>query len=231
MKALTRLAHDKGALTVWDLAHTAGATPVDLSGANADFAVGCTYKYLNGGPGAPAFIYVAPRHAETVRPALSGWLGHDAPFAFEQSYRPGSGIERMRVGTPPVLALSALEAALDIWDMTTMADIRAKSIDLTEQFIKEVEARCPMLTLASPRDAADRGSQVSFHFAEGYAAMQALIAHGVIGDFRAPDIMRFGFTPLYIDAGDVTRAAEILEHIMTARLWDAPEYKSRARVT
>ncbi|MDU8928987.1 kynureninase [Alisedimentitalea sp. MJ-SS2] len=231
MKALTALAHEKGVLTVWDLAHTAGATPVDLAGANADFAVGCTYKYLNGGPGAPAFIYVAPRHAEATSPALSGWLGHDAPFAFEQSYRPGAGIERMRVGTPPVLALTALEAALDIWDMTTMDEVRARSIELTELFIKEVESRCPMLTLASPRDPNMRGSQVSFHFNEGYAAMQALIARGVIGDFRAPDIMRFGFTPLFIDADDVTRAAQILEDVMTNNLWDAPEYKTRARVT
>ena len=231
MAALTALAHEKGALTIWDLAHSAGAIPVDLDGANADFAVGCTYKYLNGGPGAPAFIYVAPRHAFAAQPALSGWLGHDAPFAFEQSYRPGAGIERMRVGTPPVLALSALESALDIWDMTDMAAIRAASIELTETFIAEVEARCPDLTLASPRVPEQRGSQVSFRFAEGYAAMQALIARGVIGDFRAPDIMRFGFTPLYIGKSDVIRAAEIIEDIMTNRLWDAAEYKTRARVT
>ncbi|WP_372609808.1 kynureninase [Aquicoccus sp.] len=231
MKALTAKAHAMGAITVWDLAHTAGATPVDVSGANADFAVGCTYKYLNGGPGAPAFIYVAPRHADAARPALSGWLGHDAPFAFEQSYRPGAGIERMRVGTPPVLAMAALDSALDIWDMTTMEDIRARSLDLTQLFIDEVERRCPDLDLATPRAPERRGSQVSFRFAEGYAAMQALIARGVIGDFRAPDIMRFGFTPLYIDEGDVIAAAEILEDIMQNRLWDTPEYKARARVT
>ncbi|WP_137699901.1 kynureninase [Marimonas lutisalis] len=231
MKRLTEKAHAVGALTVWDLAHTAGATPVDLSGANVDFAVGCTYKYLNGGPGAPAFIYVAPRHAAAARPALSGWLGHDAPFAFELGYRPGAGIERMRVGTPPVLALAALESALDIWDMTTMDDIRAKSIALTSLFIEEVEARCPDLSLATPRDPAQRGSQVSFRFEHGYAAMQALIARGVIGDFRAPDIMRFGFTPLYIDEADVIAAAEILHDIMQNRLWDHPEYKARARVT
>jgi len=231
MKALTAKAHAHGVITVWDLAHTAGATPVDLSGAKADFAVGCTYKYLNGGPGAPAFIYVAPRHADVVRPALSGWLGHAAPFAFDQSYTAGSGIERMRVGTPPVLALAALETALDIWDMTTMADIRAASIDLTNLFIAEVEATCPMLSLASPRDSALRGSQVSFAFENGYAAMQALIARGVIGDFRAPDIMRFGFTPLYIDAADVKAAAAIIADVMTNKLWDKPEYHARARVT
>ncbi|WP_377513070.1 kynureninase [Octadecabacter sp. R77987] len=231
MKALTAKAHSVGALTVWDLAHTAGATPVDLAGAGADFAVGCTYKYLNGGPGAPAFIYVAPRHADQVRPALSGWLGHDAPFAFDLDYRPGAGIERMRVGTPPVLALAALETALDIWDMTTMDDVRAQSIALCEQFIAGVEAACPMLTLASPREAAQRGSQVSFKFADGYAAMQALIARGVIGDFRAPDIMRFGFTPLYIDAADVDAAVAVIADVMGNRLWDAPEYHARQTVT
>lgn len=231
MADLTARAHAAGALTIWDLAHSAGALPVDLAGAGADFAVGCTYKYLNGGPGAPAFIYVAPRHADAARPALSGWLGHQAPFAFDTSYRPGAGIERMRVGTPPVLALAALEAALDIWDMTTMQDIRAASIALTERFITGIEASCPMLALATPREAALRGSQVSFRFPDGYAAMQALIAHGVVGDFRAPDIMRFGFTPLFIDARDVDSAIAIIADVMTHDLWDRPEYKNRARVT
>ena len=231
MAALTARAHAAGALTVWDLAHSAGALPVDLAGCNVDFAVGCTYKYLNGGPGAPAFIYVAPRHADTARPALSGWLGHAAPFAFDPSYRPGAGIERMRVGTPPVIALAALEASMDIWDMVSMADLRATSLALSEQFITGVEAACPMLTLASPRDPAMRGSQVSFRFADGYAAIQALIARGVVGDFRAPDIMRFGFTPLFIDAGDVDRAIAIIADVMNNRLWDDPVYKTRARVT
>ncbi|GAA6162816.1 kynureninase [Pelagimonas sp. KU-00592-HH] len=231
MKALTTLAHAKGVVTVWDLAHTAGATDVRLSECNADFAVGCTYKYLNGGPGAPAFIYVAPRHADTARPALSGWLGHDAPFAFDLDYRPGAGIERMRVGTPPVLALTALEKALDIWDLTTISDVRQKSQDLTALFISEVESRCPQLQLATPRDPAKRGSQVSFHFEQGYAAMQALISRGVIGDFRAPDIMRFGFTPLYIDETDVRAAVDILEDVMTNALWDRPEFKTRSKVT
>ncbi|WP_439110020.1 kynureninase [Lentibacter sp.] len=231
MKALTAKAHAVGALTIWDLAHTAGATDVKLSEAKADFAVGCTYKYLNGGPGAPAFIYVAPRHADTVRPALSGWLGHAAPFAFDMSYRAGAGIERMRVGTPPILALASLEAALDAWDEVDMAALRSRSQELTQLFLQEVEARCPMLTLASPRDAAARGSQVSFAFEEGYAAMQALIARGVIGDFRAPDIMRFGFTPLFIDEGDVLRACDILEEVMAGKLWDKPEYHARAAVT
>ncbi|MCA0928918.1 kynureninase [Ruegeria profundi] len=231
MKALTELAHANGAVTVWDLAHSAGAIPVDLTGCNVDFAVGCTYKYLNGGPGAPAFIYVAPRLADRARPALSGWLGHEAPFAFDLDYRPGTGIERMRVGTPPILQMTALSAAMDIWDMADMADVRAKSIELTELFIARVEAACPELELVSPRDPNQRGSQVSFRFDDGYAAMQALIARGVIGDFRAPNIMRFGFTPLYIDEKDVEGAVEILADIMNNRLWDTPEYKVQQRVT
>lgn len=231
MKALTAKAHANGVIALWDLAHTAGATDVKLAECKADFAVGCTYKYLNGGPGAPAFIYVNPKHVDIARPAMSGWLGHDAPFAFEQSYRPHTGIERMRVGTPPVLALSALSTALDIWDMVDIEDVRRKSQDLTNLFIAEVEARCPELTLASPREADHRGSQVSFAFENGYPAMQALIARGVIGDFRAPNIMRFGFTPLYIDEGDVVRAAEILQDIMTNRLWDRDDYKVKSAVT
>ncbi len=231
MAALTAKAHEAGAVTVWDLAHTAGAMAVDLAGCAADFAVGCTYKYLNAGPGAPAFIYVAPRHIETCQPALSGWLGHEAPFAFDLDYRPGTGIERMRVGTPPVLQMAALDAALDIWDSVDMDALRAASVALTEQFIAGIEAACPMLTLASPRDPAARGSQVSFRFADGYAAMQACIAQNLIGDFRAPDIMRFGFTPLFIDAGDVDRAIAIVSDVMTNRLWDDPQFKTRARVT
>jgi kynureninase len=231
MKGLTARAHAAGAVTVWDLAHSAGALPVDVAGAGADFAVGCTYKYLNGGPGAPAFIYVSPRHAATAFPALSGWLGHDAPFAFEPAYRPGAGIERMRVGTPPVLAMAALDAALDVWEGVDMAALRARSIELSNLFIREVEAACPMLTLASPRDPSQRGSQVSFRFNEGYAVIQALIARGVIGDFRAPDILRFGFTPLYLGTAEVRTAARHLSEVMAGRLWDRPEYRTRAAVT
>ena len=231
MKALTAKAHAAGVVTVWDLAHSAGAIPVDLAGANADFAVGCTYKYLNGGPGAPAFIYVRPDLAAQVRPALSGWLGHDAPFAFEPAYRPGAGIERMRVGTPPIVALTALDAALDAWDGVTMDTVRARSIELTELFIAEVEARCPALELASPREPARRGSQVSFRFGEGYAAMQALIARGVIGDFRAPDVMRFGFTPLYVSPGEVVEAARILAEIIDGRAYLEPRFRTRAKIT
>ncbi len=231
MRHLTRIAHEAGALAVWDLAHSAGALPVDLAGCGADFAVGCTYKYLNSGPGGPAFIYVAPRHAEAARPALSGWLGHEAPFAFDLDYRPGRGIERMRVGTPPVLQLAALDAAMDVWDGVAMDDLRARSIELSQAFIAAVEAACPDLVLASPRDPQARGSQVSFRHPEGYAIMQALIAEGVIGDFRAPDILRFGFTPLYTAMADVEGAARILARVMADRRWDRPEYRRRARVT
>ncbi len=231
MTALTRAAQDLGIVVIWDLAHSAGALPVDMLGSNAEFAVGCTYKYLNGGPGSPAFIYVRADLADQVEPALSGWLGHEAPFEFDLEYRPGAGIERMRVGTPPVIQFAALDAALDLWDDVDMQDLRARSIVLSDLFIREVEARCPALTLASPRDAQQRGSQVSFHFSEGYAAMQALISRGVIGDFRAPDIMRFGFTPLYVDESDVMAAVEILQDIMMKRLWDVPEFKLKNEVT
>jgi kynureninase len=231
MANLIARAHAAGALVVWDLAHSAGAIPVDLAGADTDFAVGCSYKYLNSGPGGPAFIYVAPRLADHVRPALSGWLGHEAPFAFDLDYRPGAGIERMRVGTPPVLQLAALDAALDVWDSVDMSDLRARSLELQGIFIERVEAACPMLSLATPRDPAQRGSQVSFRHTQGYAIMQALIAEGVIGDFRAPDILRFGFTPLYLSPEDVTRAADILCDIMATGRWDRPDYHARSKVT
>jgi kynureninase len=231
MAALTAKAHAAGAVTVWDLAHSAGALPVDLTGAGADFAIGCGYKYLNGGPGAPAFIYVRPEHAGRVSPALAGWMGHAAPFAFDLDYRPAGGVNRMRVGTPPILSMASLDAALDVWDGISMAEVRAQSIELSQTFITEVEARCPELVLASPRDPELRGSQVSFAFVEGYAAMQAAIANGVVGDFRAPDIMRFGFTPLYVGLDDVVRAAGTIGRVMGGRLWDRPEFKQRAKVT
>jgi kynureninase len=224
-------AHDVGALVIWDLAHSAGAFPVDLSSSKADLAAGCTYKYLNGGPGAPAFIYVRPDLIEHVQPALSGWLGHASPFAFDLTYLPGLGIERMRVGTPPVLQMAALEAALDIWEQVDVGELRQRSIELSEFFIMECERRCPELTLASPRDPNQRGSQVSFHFRHGYAAMQALIDQGVIGDFRAPDIMRFGITPLYIDEADILKAATALDRVMSEKRWALPAYQRRQGVT
>ncbi|GLS87886.1 kynureninase [Cypionkella aquatica] len=231
MAAITARAHQHGALTIWDLAHSAGAFQVELAKCNVDFAVGCTYKYLNSGPGGPAFIYVAPRHAEVARPALSGWQGHAAPFAFDLDYRPATGAERMRVGTPPILQLAALEASLDIWDSVDMGALRKTALALQDQFIAGIEAACPTLTLATPRAHQERGSQVSFRHPEGYAIMQAMIARGVIGDFRAPDIIRCGFIPLFIDASDVAKAVEIIADIMQNNLWDRPEYKTRAKVT
>ena len=231
MAALTATAKAAGALTIWDLAHSAGALPVYLAEAGADFAVGCSYKYLNSGPGGPAFIYVAPRHAEIARPALSGWLGHEAPFAFDLDYRPGRGIERMRVGTPPILQLAALDAAMDVWNTADIADVRARALVLGDRFIAGVEAACPMLALATPRDHAMRGSQISFRHPQGYAIMQALIARGVVGDFRAPDILRFGLTPLFIGEAEIDGAVAALAAIMEGGLWDSPEYHARAKVT
>jgi len=233
MAALTRLAHEAGALTLWDLAHSAGAVPLDLAGANVDFAVGCGYKYLNGGPGAPAFFHVAARHADDFVQPLAGWFGHEAPFAFEPHYRPAPGAARYLCGTPPVLAMAALDAALELWDDVDMTALRAKSLALTDAFIATVEAMCPDmgLELVTPRDPARRGSQVSFSHPQGHAVMQALIARGVIGDFRAPDILRFGFTPLYTRFTDVFDAAAILREVLTSRDYTRPQFQIRARVT
>lgn len=231
MAKLSAKAHALGIVTVWDLAHSAGALPVDLSGCAVDFAAGCTYKYLNAGPGAPAFLYVSPRHAESARAALSGWMGHAKPFAFELAYAAAGGVERMRVGTPPVLAMAALEASLDIWDRVDIAEVRARSLALGDLLISEVERRCPQLKLVTPRAHEHRGSQVSFAFEAGYAAMQALIARGVIGDFRAPDIMRFGITPLYIGEIEIVRAAEIIEEVIVNEVWRRPEYQVVNAVT
>lgn len=231
IKAVTKAVQAQGAVMLWDLAHSAGAIEVDLEGSNCEFAIGCTYKYLNGGPGAPAFIYVRGDLVETIEPALSGWLGHRQPFAFDLSYKAGAGIERMRVGTPPVIQLTALEVAMELWADVDMAELRAESIVLQEQFIMEIERDVPQLTLASPRDSVVRGSQVSFQFAEGYAAMQAVIDRGVIGDFRAPDIMRFGFTPMYLDAADISAAVAIIADVINNNLWDQDKYKIRSKVT
>ena len=231
MAGLTGAAHAAGALTVWDLSHSAGALPIDLEAAGADLAVGSTYKFLNGGPGAPAFIYVASRHIERVRPALCGWLGHEAPFAFDLDYRPGPGIARMRIGTPSILGLAALDAALDAWEGVSIEDVRAQSVELSELFIREVERRCPELELVSPRSALERGSQVSLRFADAYPFMQALIDRGVVGDFRPPDVMRFGIAPLYLDAGDIVRAAGVMEDVLSERSWDRPRYRQMKAVT
>ncbi len=231
MATISRVARAQGAVMIWDLAHSAGAVPVDVGSAGCEFAVGCTYKYLNAGPGSPAFIYVRPDLISSVEPALAGWMGHDAPFGFEPDYRPASSVERMRVGTPPVLQMSALEAALEVWDGITIDEVYARSVVLSERFVAEIESQCPALTLVSPRAPAQRGSHVAFAFEHGYAATQALIARGVIGDFRAPDIMRFGFAPLYLSDDDVVRAAAMVARVVRDRLWDRPEFKIKKRVT
>ncbi|MGC6411528.1 MAG: kynureninase [Candidatus Puniceispirillaceae bacterium] len=231
MAGITRLVQAHGAVMIWDLAHSAGALPVDLQASGPEFAVGCTYKYLNAGPGAPAFIYVHPDIAASVQPALSGWMGHASPFDMSPDYQPADGAGRLRIGTPPVVQMAMLDAALDLWDEISLDEIRAASLRLSGLFIKEVEARCPEFTLASPRDPKQRGSQVSFAFKEGYAFMQALIAHSVIGDFRPPDLMRFGFTPLYLDEGDILQALEIIEEVYLSQLWRDPAFQKRQPVT
>jgi kynureninase len=233
LAAVTAAAHRAGALMLWDLAHSAGAVPVDLTGAGADFAVGCGYKYLNGGPGAPAFVWVAPRHQERFVQPLSGWLGHAEPFAFDPEYRPASGIGRYVCGTPPVLSMVALEAGADLLLQADPAALREKSTRLTESFIAAVEQQAAGLglTLITPREPARRGSQVSFRHEAGYPVMQALIARGVIGDFRAPDILRFGFAPLYTRFVDAWDAAAALADVLRTRAWDRPEFHRRAAVT
>lgn len=230
-KKIIKAAKQNGSLVILDLAHSAGAIDTDLTELEVDLAVGCTYKYLNGGPGSPAFIYVNPNLVNSLDPCLYGWLGHKNPFDFSLNYYPASGIDRMRVGTPPVIAMAALEASLDIWETVNINDVRETSIQLTDQFIKGVEQKCPMLQLITPRLPENRGSQVSFSFEHGYAAMQACIERGVIGDFRAPDVMRFGFTPLFIDSQDVERAIETLAEIMSKDLWNDPKFQKRNKVT
>lgn len=232
MVEVTRQAHAKGVLVVWDLSHSAGAIPVDLNGAKADFAVGCGYKFLNGGPGAPAFIFVAERH-QAAMPVLSGWFGHASPFAFEEDYRPAAGIIRFQCGTPQVLGLAALECGIDLIAQADLAQLRAKSLALGDLFIAQMEARCGEFgfELVSPREPALRGSQVSYAHPHGYEIVQALKQYDVIGDFRAPDILRFGLTPLYLRYADMVEAAERLREVCLTRAWDKPEYRTRAAVT
>lgn len=231
MDRLTRITHEAGAVMIWDLAHSAGAVPVDVTSCACEFAVGCTYKYLNAGPGAPAFIYIRPDLISSVTPALTGWLGHAAPFEFERRYHPAGGIGRMRIGTPPVLQMAALDAALALWDNIDLSDLWKAAQALSERFIARVEQSCPDLKLVSPRGSDARGSHVSFAFEHGYPVMQALIDRGVIGDFRAPDIMRFGIAPLYLDTQDIDRAVEILREVLDHRLWDQAKYITRQTVT
>ena len=233
MVALTAKAHAVGALTIWDLSHSAGAIRVNLDAAAADFAVGCGYKYLNGGPGAPAFLFAARRHHAAMRSPLTGWLGHAAPFGFEDGYRPAAGVSRFICGTPGVLGMSALEASLDLLRGLDIADIERKGRQLGQLFIALVERRCAGfgLTLASPRDPVQRGCHVALRHPHGYSIMRALIERGVIGDFREPDALRFGFAPLYLRYRDVQETVEILHDVLSSGTWRDARYAERQSVT
>ncbi len=233
MAALNRVIHKAGAVAVWDLCHSAGIYPVELDSTGTDLAVGCTYKYLNCGPGAPAFIYAAARHHAQMRQPLSGWWGHAAPFAFEGGYRPDSSIRRLLCGTQPILSLRALDAGLTAIEDVDMTDIRAKSLAMSDLFMALVEDTCRQhgATIATPREHHLRGSQVSISFADGYPVIQALIARQVIGDFRAPDMMRFGLAPAYMSFADVYRAAQAFNDVMASGIWRSPQFTTRRAVT
>jgi len=231
MAAITARARAAGALTLWDLSHSAGAVPLDLSRDGVELAVGCGYKYLNGGPGAPAFLYVAEHLQERLMPALRGWMGHAAPFAFDDDYRPAPGLDRFLVGTPPILGMAALEAALAVWDGVDMKDVWTKSTALFDLFHALMAARCPDFGCITPRDPERRGSHISFAHPHAFEICQALIARGVIGDFRSPDVLRLGLTPLYLGYADIWCAVDILAEIMTQESWREPAYAVRGKVT
>jgi kynureninase len=233
MASATALAHRVGALTLWDLAHSAGAVPVALNDSQADYAVGCTYKYLNGGPGAPAFLWVHAKHQNAFWQPLSGWWGHARPFAMEPGYQPGPGISRYLCGTQPITSLAMVACGLDVFSQTSMAALREKSVALTTLFIDLVQQACAdfPLTLITPLDPARRGSQVSYQHPQGFAVVQALIERGVIPDYREPRIMRFGFTPLYTRFVDVWDAVAVLQEILATRSWDLARFHQRAAVT
>jgi kynureninase len=229
--AITEQVHRAGALVIWDLCHSAGVVEFAFDRETIDFAVGCTYKYLNGGPGSPAFIAVATAHQATAKHPLSGWWGHAEPFAFDRDFRPDAGIKRFLCGTPPIISLCGVDAALDALEGVEMAALRAKSLALTELFIARLAAMLPGLEIITPRQPSLRGSQVAIAFDNGYSVVQAMIERGVIGDFRAPDIMRFGFAPLYLGFSDVWDAAEILADCVRAEVWREPRYSQRLAVT
>ncbi len=230
MAGLSAAARRAGALSLWDLSHSAGAIDIRLHECGADLAVGCGYKYLNGGPGAPAFLYVATVLQDRLESPLSGWMGHASPFAFDGEYRPAPGIARFLAGTPPIVGMAALSAGLATFDGVSIAAIEAKAASLTDVFIASVEARCPSLELASPRDPKSRGAHVCFRHPQAYAVMQALIDRGVIGDVRMPDLIRFGFAALYNSHDDAFRAAQVLGDIIDGNLWDDPRYQRQSKV-
>ena len=231
IEKVTKKVHENGSTMIWDLAHSAGAVPLDLKAIKCEFAVGCTYKFLNGGPGSPAFIYVRPDLIKKCYPILRGWLGHKAPFDFTNTFEKSASIEMMRVGTPPVIQTAILEKALDIFQGINFNELREESIKLSDLLIKMVEQKCPDLHLESPINSSDRGSQVSFSHPSGYAIMQALIDRNIVGDFRAPNIIRFGITPLYINEDDIIQTVKVLREILSNRLWENPIYLNRKKVT
>lgn len=231
MAPLTKAAQDAGALVLWDLSHSGGAVPVDLNACGADMAVGCGYKYLNGGPGAPSYAFVAERHHDALVNPISGWMGHAAPFAFTDDYTPAPGVSRLLAGTPPVLAMAALECGVEQMAEIGMEPLVAKSRRLSEFFRDAMAERCPVLECVSPVDPTQRGSQLSFRHAEAYALCQALIARGIIGDFRDPDILRFGFAPAYVSFEDCARAVNVLAEIVASGEWDRAEFRAKGVVT
>ena len=233
MAAITAAAHASGALVLWDLSHSAGVVPLDLTACAVDLAVGCGYKYLNGGPGAPAYLMVARRLQDQLSTPLSGWLGHAAPFAFDDAYIPAPGVDRFQCGTPSILAMTALEVGVDLALAADGDQIAAKAAALGDLFIGQVETLCAGqgFDLISPRQASARGGHVAFAHPQAYAICQALIARGVIGDFRAPDVLRLGFAPLYLSYQDVWSAGAVLAEIMATRAWDDPRFQERAAVT
>ena len=233
LNEVTARAHARGVLVVWDLAHSVGAVPVDLVAADADFAVGCTYKYLNGGPGAPAFLWASPRHRERFGSPLTGWWGHAQPFAMEPDYRPAPGVSSFLSGTPPVVSLALVEGGLDLAARAPMDQVRTKSLALGDLMIERVRERCAdhPVGLVTPTQPGRRGSHLSFTHPDGYAIVSALTAAGVVGDYREPQVMRFGLTPLYLRFVDVYDAVEVLAQVLDRRSWDAPEFKARATVT
>ena len=233
MKRITQLAHDRGVLVVWDLSHSVGSVELALSAYEVDFAVGCGYKFLNGGPGAPGFLYVAERHQTAAQPVLSGWMGHRDPFAFTDAYEPAEGMTRFRCGTPGILGMTALECGVDVFQQTHLAALRQKAVQLSQLLIDLMEQECANhnFELASPRDARKRGGHVAFRHPEGHGIYQALKTRGVISDFRTPDVLRFGITPLYLRFEDVFQLVQHIKWVMETRAWDQPSYRKRAAIT
>jgi kynureninase len=233
MEQITRMAHEKGILVIWDLAHSAGALPVELDACKADFAVGCGYKYLNGGPGAPAFLYAAQRHHAQLKQPLSGWMGHQTPFSFVSDYHPSEGVQKYLCGTPSIISMSVLDAALNVFDKLDIRQLREKSIGLSELFISLLDHKGLLLQLPliSHFDGKQRGSQLSFEHPHAYSICQALIDHGVVSDFRAPDILRFGFTPLYTSFEDIWQAVELINKILVEESYKDGKYKVIQKVT